>query len=88
MKNNKAIKLVFLLSLIFLASCNSLNQLTAKRSLQIGVSTHYPPVIFEKEGDLQGIEIDFANALGKELNAQITFKVYPGHPVIRARDRL
>jgi polar amino acid transport system substrate-binding protein len=44
----------------------------------VGVSLNYPPVVFaDSKGKPSGLEIDFANALAKELNYNLRIKVLP-----------
>jgi ABC-type amino acid transport substrate-binding protein len=43
----------------------------ANDELRVGVSTGYPPVIFEENGVAQGIEADLAKQLGKDLKLKI-----------------
>jgi ABC-type amino acid transport substrate-binding protein len=35
--------------------------------LRVGIAPIYPPLAFKKDGQLLGIEVDFATRLGKEL---------------------
>jgi len=39
--------------------------------LRIGVTANFPPMIYKDGGKLVGVEVDFANALGKELGRPI-----------------
>ena len=41
--------------------------------LRVGIAPIYPPLAFKKDGQLSGIEVDYANRLGKELGATVTF---------------
>jgi polar amino acid transport system substrate-binding protein len=41
--------------------------------MRVGINTGYPPLGFEKDGQVQGIEADFATMLGKQLGAEIRF---------------
>ncbi|MEW6270732.1 MAG: transporter substrate-binding domain-containing protein [Thermodesulfobacteriota bacterium] len=41
--------------------------------LRVGVATNYPPVIFEENGKVVGVEADLARKLGEELPTRITF---------------
>ncbi|HEB90304.1 MAG TPA: transporter substrate-binding domain-containing protein [Deltaproteobacteria bacterium] len=45
--------------------------------LRVGVSPTYPPVIFEDQGEIRGIEADFARRLGDALGRRIVFEVHP-----------
>lgn len=46
------------------------------REINVGMATHYAPLAFEDDGQLKGVEVDFANALGESLNAKVTIKTY------------
>jgi polar amino acid transport system substrate-binding protein len=39
--------------------------------LRVGVTANFPPMIYKDGGKLVGVEVDFANALGKELGRPI-----------------
>jgi len=39
--------------------------------LRVGIAPNYPPLAFKKNGQLEGIEVDFANRLGKALGRQV-----------------
>ncbi len=41
--------------------------------LRVGIAPIYPPLAFKKDGQLRGIEVDFANRLGKELGTTVKF---------------
>ncbi|HTR42390.1 MAG TPA: transporter substrate-binding domain-containing protein [Pseudomonadales bacterium] len=41
--------------------------------LKVGVTPHFPPMVYKENGTLAGVEVDFAKALGKELNRPIQF---------------
>lgn len=44
------------------------------RALRVGVAPTYPPVIFEQEGEIVGIEADLARGLGDRLGRRIVFE--------------
>lgn len=44
--------------------------------LRVGVSPDYPPVIFEKDGEIVGIEADLARLIGTALGRPIEFERY------------
>ncbi len=52
--------------------------------LRVGVSPTHPPVVFERDGQIQGIEADFARRLGDALGRRIVFEVYPFSDLIDA----
>jgi ABC-type amino acid transport substrate-binding protein len=39
--------------------------------LRVGTSADYPPLTFEEGGELRGVEIDFAQRLGEELDRRV-----------------
>jgi polar amino acid transport system substrate-binding protein len=43
------------------------------RTLRVGTSGGYAPLTFKKDGALTGMEIDLANAVGKQLNTPVQF---------------
>jgi len=43
--------------------------------LRVGVSTRYPPVAFQKDGQLDGLEVDLARAVGEGIGKPIKFEV-------------
>ena len=56
------------------------------RSINVGMATNYAPLAFEKGGELQGVEVDFANALGESLNASVNIKTYSWQALLEALD--
>jgi len=41
--------------------------------LKVGIATNYPPIAFEENGKVVGVEADLAAKLGKELPTKISF---------------
>ena len=61
-----------------LASCANLGPAGfSEPALRVGVSPDYPPVIFERDGEIVGIEADFAHRLGSDLHRPIEFVEIP-----------
>jgi ABC-type amino acid transport substrate-binding protein len=54
------------------------------REFRIGIAPNYQPLAYKFRGQLVGIEVDFANQLGKELNKHITFVEIPWSELIPA----
>jgi ABC-type amino acid transport substrate-binding protein len=54
------------------------------REFRIGISPNYPPLAYKFRGQLVGMEVDFANQLGRELDKQITFVETPWSELIPA----
>lgn len=42
-------------------------------ALRVGIAPNYPPIAFEENGKLMGIEVDLANKLGEELPTKVSF---------------
>jgi ABC-type amino acid transport substrate-binding protein len=55
-----------------------------KREFRIGITPDYPPLAYKFRGQLVGMEVEFANQLGKELDKQITFVQTPWAELIPA----
>jgi ABC-type amino acid transport substrate-binding protein len=55
-----------------------------KREFRIGIAPDYPPLTYKFRGQLVGMEVDFANQLGRELDKQITFVETPWVDLISA----
>jgi polar amino acid transport system substrate-binding protein len=48
------------------------------KTLVVGMDADYPPLTFKNaHGDVQGIEVDFAKALGKELGRPVRIEILP-----------
>jgi ABC-type amino acid transport substrate-binding protein len=41
--------------------------------IRVGVATNYPPIVFEKDGKVRGVEADLAELVGDELNRPVRF---------------
>lgn len=54
------------------------------KTLRVGTSAGYAPLTFKKEGALTGMEIDLANAVGKQLNVPVQFVELPFEDLIAA----
>jgi polar amino acid transport system substrate-binding protein len=46
---------------------------TQRLQIRVGVSPDYPPLAFKEDGELQGIEIDFARRLTSDFDVDVTF---------------
>jgi polar amino acid transport system substrate-binding protein len=79
-KNLFVSALIFIVSLVALtangfASDNSWERIKEKKELVVGFCAQYPPFEFKSEtGELQGFDVDLANAIGRELGINVTFK--------------
>jgi polar amino acid transport system substrate-binding protein len=56
----------------------------SKSVLRVGVTANYPPLVDKVDGRLVGIEIDFANEVGKDLHKRIEFVEIPWQQLIPA----
>ena len=77
-----AILVLALAGLTLLTGCQTTTQSAAKDDaasvaqeniLRVGVTPNMPPFVFEREGKLVGLEIDFAIAMGNELGMKVRF---------------
>ena len=48
-----------------------------KPEFRIGIAPNYPPLAYKFRGELVGIEVDFAQQLGRDMGKQITFVETP-----------
>jgi polar amino acid transport system substrate-binding protein len=62
---------MFAFCLLCFASLHS--QAADSSSLRVGVTPQYPPLVYQDQGQLVGVEPDFARALGKELGRTVQF---------------
>jgi polar amino acid transport system substrate-binding protein len=71
-------KLIALLALTTLISgCITQGTAPDPSILRVGVSTDSQPMVFKQNGQVSGIEADFARLLGKKLNRKIVFVEIP-----------
>lgn len=56
-------------------------------ALLVGVSPHYRPVIFERDGEIAGIEADLAKLVGESLGRRIVFQRYAFPQLLGALER-
>ncbi len=54
------------------------------KTLRVGTSANYPPLTFRQDDKLVGMEIDLAEAVGKQLNVQIELTTLPLEELIPA----
>ena len=52
--------------------------------LRVGIATVYPPLAFEENGEIKGVEVDFAHQLAKDLGLELTFVELPWTGLIPA----
>jgi ABC-type amino acid transport substrate-binding protein len=78
--------LLALLALLAGVGCSSLAA-GLRPPLRVGVSPTYPPVIFEREGEIVGIEADLARIVADEIGRRLVFERYPFLELIGALER-
>jgi ABC-type amino acid transport substrate-binding protein len=52
--------------------------------IRVGIAPIYPPLAFKQDGQIKGIEAEFAHQLGKDLGVKITFVELPWDDLIPA----
>jgi ABC-type amino acid transport substrate-binding protein len=52
--------------------------------LRVGIAPNYPPLAFKQNGKLMGIEVDFADRLGKALGRQVVLVETPWDDLSKA----
>ena len=57
---------------------------SATEVLRIGITPNYAPLAFEKDGVLQGLEVDMAKNLGLRLGRDLRFVKLPWHALLPA----
>ncbi len=57
------------------------------RALRVGVAPSHPPVIFEQEGEIVGLEADLARGLGARLGRRIVFERFDERELLPALER-
>jgi polar amino acid transport system substrate-binding protein len=71
-----------------LAGCSA-KQRSADRArpptpLRVGVTANYPPLCFEEDGEIKGVEPDLARLVGRELGRPVEFQVFKLEDLIPA----
>ncbi len=80
-----AVFLVLSILCMGIASCSNPPDLSRQRGyspetdnkLRVGISTNAPPLVYRKDGRIQGLEIDFAHQLGDYLGKKVQFVERP-----------
>ncbi len=71
-------KIVTLLALVTLVSgCVTQDIAPDPSILRIGISPNSKPIIFKSNGEVQGVEVDFADELGQALNRRVVLIEVP-----------
>ena len=53
-------------------------------TLRVGIATNYPPLAFKEDGQIKGVEVDFAALLEKDLKVKVTLVETPFQDLIPA----
>lgn len=77
---------------LFFSACTSVQHPAAKAvatgaagsEVRVGIATNYPPMAFKQQGEIKGIEAEFANQLGTDLGAKIILIETPWDDLIPA----
>ena len=81
-------RIVFLLSAItLLAGCQTTRVDPDPSILRVGVSPRSQPMVFKQNGQIMGIEADFAHKLGEALNREVVFIETPWDKLIDALEQ-
>lgn len=70
---------------VLLSGCSGKGGLQGE-PLRVGVMADYPPLVFHQDGQLAGLEVDFARQLGEDLGRPVTFQEYGFAGLFRALD--
>lgn len=70
----KKITAVFAIMLCCLALVACKDKKADQDVLMVGINAEYPPFEYYEGGNIVGIDVDLANALGKKLNKKIVFE--------------
>ena len=65
-------------------STHDSNQGRRGRALRVGVDPAYPPMVFDQDGEIVGVEADLARALGERLGRRIVFERFEGEALLLA----
>ena len=76
--------LVAVCSASLTAAAESPSSTAAAGELHVGIAANYPPLAFKQDGQLTGIEVEFARQLGTDLGVKIVFVETPFPDLIPA----
>jgi ABC-type amino acid transport substrate-binding protein len=68
----------------FTAAAESPSTTAPAGELRVGIAANYPPLAFKQDGELTGIEVQFARQLGTDLGVKIVFVETPFPDLIPA----
>lgn len=84
-RGDKCVVIVLLLILTLISSCSmhdsgphtggslTMRGGSSNQELRVGVGLHSPPFVFQKNGQLQGLEVDFAKDIADGLGRRVRF---------------
>lgn len=80
-----------LLASVTVIGCASMSPSSGSRAvpneLRIGTATNYPPLAFKADGQMQGVEVDFAQKIAQELSVKVSLIETPWEQLIPALEK-
>jgi len=86
MRLRLAVVMAMLLAGLAIAGCSTSGRPSGP-PLRVGVAPTYPPVIFEQDGQIVGIEADLARIVGESLDRPIVYERYAFADLLAALER-
>ena len=87
MRNFYAV-IVMLFAALIITGCSQKDAAPKQKDLpvplKVGMSTNYPPLTFQYKDKTVGVEVDFANELGRALNRPVQFIILPRTQLFQA----
>jgi len=80
-------RLSFLLPCLLLALACTSNDAARGRALRVGVAPNFPPMVFEQDGEIVGVEADLARGIGARLGRRVVFERFAHDALIAALER-
>lgn len=89
-------RIYFFAAVLFCSACSSLSSTSVTKDskalvdlppLHVGIAADYAPIIFKKGEQIQGVEADFALALGATLDREIIFSELAWHNIFDALEQ-
>lgn len=82
---------LILLASVTVSGCSGMAQPGASRAvpneLRIGTATNYPPLAFKADGQMQGVEVDFAQKMAQDLGIKVSLIETPWDQLIPALEK-
>jgi ABC-type amino acid transport substrate-binding protein len=74
-----------------LVGCAGMSRSSASRGLpkelRVGTATNYPPLAFKADGQMQGVEVDFAQKVAQDLGVKVSLIETPWDDLIPALEK-